>query len=54
MKVKVLAPFQVAHAGSIWRPGDVAEVPDDVGEEWLASGWVTVVKPVKKAAPKRA
>jgi len=40
MKVKVAAPYQVAHAEKIYRPGDVADVPDEVAHHWLASGWV--------------
>jgi hypothetical protein len=38
MKVTVSKPFQVAHAGVVYRPGDVADVPDDVAQHWIESG----------------
>ncbi|BDB42833.1 MULTISPECIES: hypothetical protein [Mycobacterium] len=50
MKVKVLQPFQVCHDGAIHRPGKTAEVPDHVGELWLASGWVDEVGGRKRKA----
>jgi hypothetical protein len=39
MRVNAAAPFQVSHDGIIYRPGDTAEVPDDVGQQWICSGW---------------
>jgi hypothetical protein len=53
-KVKVLAPFQVCLDGVIYRPGDSAEVPDELGEHWLASGWVEQVHAGRKAPAKAA
>jgi len=57
MKVKVGDGLRVVHDGKVFRDGQTADVPDDVGEEWVSAGWATVVKPVKravkKAAPKR-
>jgi hypothetical protein len=53
MKVTVLAPLQVANGGTVWRPGDVAEVPDEVGRETVASGWVTEVEPIEPNSPAR-
>jgi hypothetical protein len=50
MKVKVLQPFQVSHAGTIYRPGETAEVPDHIGTHWLVSEWVEPAD----AAAKRA
>lgn len=44
MKVQVAAPYQVSHAGVVYGPGDTAEVPDDVGLDWLRSEWVVEVK----------
>ena len=41
MKVTVNAPFRVADAGTIYSPGDTADVPDHVAAEWVAAGWVT-------------
>jgi hypothetical protein len=52
VKVRVAAPFRIAHAGVAYSPGDTADVPDDVARRWLASGWVTEVKPAKKQQPK--
>jgi hypothetical protein len=43
VKVKVLQPFQVSHEGVIHRPGETAEVPDELGAHWLRSGWVEQV-----------
>ena len=44
MKVKVLQPFQVSHDGVIYRPGDEAQVPGEVGAGWARSGWCVVVE----------
>jgi hypothetical protein len=38
-KVKVLGNYRLAHAGKIFGPGDVAEVPTHVAQQWIASGW---------------
>ena len=40
MKVEVIGNYQVAHAGTVYRPGDVADVPDEIAQRWISSGWV--------------
>jgi hypothetical protein len=40
MKVVVAQSFQVADAGVVYRPGHVADVPDDVAQHWIQSVWV--------------
>jgi NADPH-dependent 2,4-dienoyl-CoA reductase/sulfur reductase-like enzyme len=49
MKVEVIENYQVADAGTVYRPGDVAEVPDDVARRWLAAGWVTKQTPCRRS-----
>ena len=52
MKVKVVQPVQVVHDGTRYTIGDVADVPDGVGAQWLAQGWVSEAKPApRKAKP---
>jgi hypothetical protein len=54
-RVKVLAPFLVAHEGIRWYPDEVAEVPESVALHWRSSGWVLMLDegvtsvPVEKA-----
>ena len=48
MKVEVIGNYQVAHDGKIYRPGDTADVPDEVAEEWQASGWVLEAAPPRR------
>lgn len=36
----MLAPYQVAHDGEIYPPGETADVPDDAAAGWLRAGWV--------------
>jgi hypothetical protein len=50
MKVKVLHPFRVSHEGTIYKPGDSADVPDHLAAHWLRSEWVEPAD----AAAKRA
>jgi hypothetical protein len=39
LKVKVVAPYRVVHAGVGYTDGDVLEVPDDAEHKiWLQSG----------------
>jgi hypothetical protein len=45
MKVKVRSNTQVVHEGQVFDGGTLVEVPADVGQHWLAEGWVTEVKP---------
>jgi hypothetical protein len=49
MKVEVGDGLRVVHDGKVFRDGQTADVPDDVGEEWVSAGWATVVEPVKRA-----
>lgn len=51
MKVEVSQPLQVAHAGTVYRPGDVADVPNGVAQHWIREGWVTEVKPKQRPKP---
>jgi hypothetical protein len=39
-RVQVVAPFQVCHAGIVYRPNEVADVPQHVAAHWVANGWV--------------
>lgn len=39
--VTVEAPFQVAHDGIVYGPGDKVTVPPSVADEWKRSGWVS-------------
>ena len=41
VKVTVADGVQVAHDGTVYRPGDTADVPDHVAAQWITSGWVT-------------
>jgi hypothetical protein len=41
VKVRVLAPFQAVYEGTVYRPGDVAEIPLHIASMWLNYGWVT-------------
>ncbi|WP_322860109.1 hypothetical protein U8D42_12760 [Mycobacterium europaeum] len=48
--MKVLQPFQVSHDGTIYRPGETAEVPDHIGTHWLRSEWVEPADTAAKRA----
>lgn len=50
----VLQPFQVSHEGTIYRPGDTAEVPELVARAWLVSGWMQAVVEDRAAEDKPA
>jgi hypothetical protein len=39
-RVAVNAPYQVAHGGIVYRPNEIAEVPEDVAAQWITDGWV--------------
>jgi hypothetical protein len=41
VRVTVAAPYQVCHAGTAYRPGETADVPDAVADAWIHRGWVT-------------
>ena len=49
--VTVIPPFQVCHDGTVYGPGESAEVPDAVAEHWEVLGWVKKKAQAKKAAP---
>ena len=40
IRVQVQAPYQVCLNGTVFRPGETVEAPNDVARQWLASGWV--------------
>jgi hypothetical protein len=46
--VTVIPPFQVSHDGTVYGPGEKAEVPDEMAEHWLALGYVSTPKPPRK------
>lgn len=37
--VVVVEPYQVNLKGTVYPPGSVVEVPDEVAKEWYANGW---------------
>ena len=39
-RYRVVAPWQVHHAGVTYGPGEVVDVPDVVAAPWVAAGWV--------------
>jgi hypothetical protein len=39
-RVKVLPPYQVCHEGIRHFPGEIAEVPESLAEQWIRSQWV--------------
>ena len=53
MKVKVVQPVQVIHAGKRHTLGDTVDVDDTTGQEWLRQGWAAETKPPAKAAPRK-
>ena len=58
MKVKVLENYRLAHAGKIFAPGEVTDVDDHVGQDWIRQRWAVEIeaKPVPiigTAAPAR-
>jgi hypothetical protein len=38
--VVVNPPYQVAHHGQVFGPGETAQVPEDVAAHWVTCGWV--------------
>jgi hypothetical protein len=52
-RVTVLAPFQCVHGGTVYGPGQTAEVPDTVAREWVKHGWAErAEKPEPKSKSK--
>jgi len=39
VKVVVKPHIQAVHAGTVYAPGDVADIPQHVAYQWLGSGW---------------
>lgn len=39
--VTVLPGFLVSHDGTAYWPGDSAEVPQSLAQQWVRDGWVT-------------
>ena len=54
MKVAVAEGIQCVHDGTVYGPGETAEVPKAVPQFWLRSGWADEVEedepPPKKAS----
>lgn len=44
MKVVVKPHIQAVHAGTVYGPGDVADIPQHVAYQWLGSGWATSIR----------
>jgi hypothetical protein len=49
--VHVNTPFQVVHDGTVYRPGEIADVPQDIADNGIDAGWVSEAKRATKAAP---
>jgi hypothetical protein len=56
MRVKVTSNVQLLHAGERFTQGDVTEVDDYTGKDWVKRGWAVEVedKPTKAAPRKRS
>jgi hypothetical protein len=52
-RVQVALSYLVVHDGVTYYSGDTPDVPDDVAQKWIESGWATEVKPTKASSPKR-
>ena len=37
--VVVNPPYQVAHHGQTFGPGETAQVPEDIAAHWITCGW---------------
>jgi hypothetical protein len=55
MKVKVTQPVQLVYAGEHHTLGDVVDVPDRIGADWVRQHWAEAVedKPSETAAPRK-
>ena len=54
-RIKVSDPYQVVFGGTVFGPGDTADVPAELAAEWITAGWVTAQAarpPAKKATTK--
>jgi hypothetical protein len=43
-RVRAIAPFQVVYNQVVYRPDDVAEVPESVAADWVRDGWVELAE----------
>jgi hypothetical protein len=48
LRVTVLAPYMVAHEGARWFPGETAEVPESLADDWILNQWVIPEDPREK------
>jgi hypothetical protein len=39
VKVVVQPHIQAVHAGTVYGPGDVADIPQHIAWGWIGSGW---------------
>ena len=50
--IKVTQPHQVVYGGTVYGPGETAEVPTELAADWIAAGWATTVRPPAKKTTK--
>ena len=51
--VSVNTPYKFVHDGTVYGPGQTADVPPEIAQTWIEAGWVSQAKPEKGAAKKR-
>jgi len=49
MRVVVRPHIQAVRAGTVYGPGEVADIPQHIAYGWLGSGWA--VEPADRRAP---
>jgi hypothetical protein len=47
-RVRVLSPFQVVYAGTVYLPDSVAEVPVSLADSWILNQWVEFLPPKRR------
>jgi hypothetical protein len=52
--VSVNTPYQVVHEGTVYGPGQRADVPEEIAHKWIEAGWVSEAKEPEKRATKAA
>jgi hypothetical protein len=52
--VSVNTPYQVVHEGTVYGPGQTADVPEEIAHKWIEAGWVSEAKEPEKRATKAA
>jgi len=45
MNIEVAEGIQVVHDGHRYAGGDIADVPQHLGEKWIRAGWASEVAP---------